>query len=354
MLTLADEFVARGIAVDLVLMRCDGVFLEQVPQTLRLVDLKAPRIRQALGAFARYLHAEKPDAVIANMWPLTTACIVARILAGSKARILVCEHVTLSNAYRDWGWLHNFLLRRSIAGLYPFADVRAAVSSGVADDLAAISGIGRSRFDVVYNPIAVRPPTSGAETVVGGAWRGWTGKRIISVGTLKAQKNQVLLFRAFAWLLETVDARLMLLGEGPLRAMLEALARELGVADKIDMPGFIADPMPFYRTADLFVLSSDYEGLPTVLIEALACGLPVVSTDCPSGPAEILENGRWGRLTPVGDAQALADAMAQSLAAEHDREALRRRGADFSPARAAEQYLRLLFPEPSGEKSSRR
>ena len=352
-LTLADEFVARGFAVDLVLMRCEGAFLAQVPRTLRLVDLEARRTRQAPLAFARYLRAERPDAVIANMWPLTTACIVARALARSKARILACEHVTLSNSYRGWGWLHGFFLRRSIAALHPFADVRATVSSGVADDLAAIAGIDRSRFDVVYNPIAVRPPAPGAEAAVGGAWRGWTGKRVITVGTLKAQKNQALLLHAFARLLETVDARLMLLGDGPLRGALEALARKLGLADKIIMPGFIPDPTPFYRTADLFALSSDHEGLPTVLIEALACGLPVASTDCPSGPAEILENGRWGRLTPVGDAEALANAMAQSLAAEHDREALRRRAADFSPARAADRYLQLLFPEPAEERSGR-
>ena len=170
---------------------------------------------------------------------------------------------------------------------------------------------------------------------------------------MKAQKNQALLLHAFARLLETVDTRLMLLGDGPLRGALEALARKLGLADKIIMPGFIPDPTPFYRTADLFALSSDHEGLPTVLIEALACGLPVASTDCPSGPAEILENGRWGRLTPVGDAEALANAMAQSLAAEHDREALRRRAADFSPARAADRYLQLLFPEPAEERSGR-
>lgn len=352
-LTLADEFVARGIAVDIVLMRCEGEFLKQVPPTLRVVDLKAPKIRNAPLAFARYLRAERPDAVIANMWPLTTACIVARALAGSKARVLVCEHVTLSNCFRDWGWLHAYFLRRSIAALHPFADVRVAVSAGVADDLAAITSIGRSHFDVVYNPIAVSPPTSDDAAAVGGAWQGWTGKRIITVGALKEQKNQALLFHALARLLETVDARLMLLGEGLLRGELEALARKLGVANKIIMPGFVPDPMPFYRTADLFVLSSDYEGFGNVIVEALACGLPGVSTDCPSGPTEILENGRWGRLTPVGDAKALADAMAESLGAEHDREALRRRASDFLPSRAAEQYLQLLFPEPTSEISGR-
>jgi hypothetical protein len=141
-LTLAGDFVARGTAVDIVLMRCEGVLLKQVPQTIRLVDLKAPRVRHTPLAFARYLCAERPDAVIVNLWPLTTACIVARFLAGSKARVLACDHGPLSKSYRDWGWLHGLFLRTSIAAIYPFADVRVAVSSGVADDLAAITGVG--------------------------------------------------------------------------------------------------------------------------------------------------------------------------------------------------------------------
>lgn len=344
MLTLAGEFAARGIAVDIVLMRREGELLDQAPQTVRIVDLKAPRGRQVPLAFARYLRAEKPDAVIANMWPLTTACIAARSIARSKARVVVCEHNMLSRAYVSNGPVHAVFMRRSIAALHPLADARVAVSSGVADDLAALSGIPRARFEVIHNPIAVRPPVAGAEAVVDAAWQGWRGKRILSVGTLKQQKNQALLIRAFARLVETVDARFMILGEGTLRGELEALTRRLGVADRVLMPGFHPDPAPFYRSADLFVLSSDYEGFGNVIVEALACGIPVVSTDCPSGPAEILDNGRYGRLVPVGDVDALAAAMHAALAADHDREALKRRAAEFFPEKAAQKYLRLLFP----------
>src|SRR5262249_18705982 len=148
----------------------------------------------------------------------------------------------------------------------------------------------------------------------------------------------------FKQLLATQDARLLILGTGDLAEQTASVARAEGIGDKVLMPGATRDPVPFYRSADLFVLSSDYEGFGNVIVEALACGLPVVSTDCRSGPAEILENGRYGRLVPVGDAQALARAMADALAAEHDREAFKRRAADFSPERAADQYLRLLFP----------
>jgi glycosyltransferase involved in cell wall biosynthesis len=134
----------------------------------------------------------------------------------------------------------------------------------------------------------------------------------------------------------------MMLGQGEGETKLRSLAAELGISDRVIFAGFQADPSPFYAAADLFVLSSDLEGLPTVLIEALSFGLPVVSTDCPSGPAEILENGRWGRLVPVGDADALARAMGEALAAPVDREALKRRAADFSPEIAARKYLELL------------
>ena len=155
------------------------------------------------------------------------------------------------------------------------------------------------------------------------------------------QKNHPLLLRAFARLAHR-DARLMLLGQGQNEAMLRALAGELGIADRVIFAGFHSDPSPFYATADLFVLSSDREGLPTVLIEALSFGLPPVSTDCPSGPAEILGNGRWGRLVAVGDADALADEMDEALAATVDCEALKCRAADFSPEIAARKYLDLL------------
>lgn len=173
-------------------------------------------------------------------------------------------------------------------------------------------------------------------------WTAAPGGRILTVGSLKAQKNHPLLLRAFARLARP-DARLMILGGGD-DAPLRRLAAELGIADRVVLAGFHLDPTPFYQTADLFVLSSDHEGFGNVIVEALAQGLPVVSTDCPSGPAEILEGGRWGALVPVGDAEALAAAIDRALATPHDPDALKRRAADFAPAIAARRYLDLLFP----------
>ena len=342
-ISLAREFVSRGFGVDFVVMRAIGDLLKDVPELARIINLQAPRTRNVPMVFAKYLRKEKPGAVIANMWPLTSYCILAHRFARSRARIVVSDHNSLSIQYKDWGIAHGAVLSTSLATTYRLADARVCVSAGVADDITRLSGIGCDRFTVIYNPISL--PTDGDATGAEAAWQGWTGPRIITVGRLKKQKNHALLIRAFKRLSATTDARLMILGTGDLEEETKGAVRAAGLADKIFMPGAVADPAPYYRSADLFVLSSDYEGFGNVIVEALACGTPVVSTDCPSGPAEILENGRYGTLVPVGAERALADAMIAALDAEHDAEALKRRAADFAPEIAAEKYLQLLFPE---------
>ncbi len=173
---------------------------------------------------------------------------------------------------------------------------------------------------------------------------GGTRCRILNVGRLNSQKNQKLLLEAFARLAATHDARLIILGEGPLRGELEQRARELGIADRVSMPGFYLDPSPFYRSANLFVLSSDYEGYPLVLIEAMHCGLSVVSTDCPTGPSEILRGQGVGILTPCGDAEALAAGMAAMVENPADSAQAKARAAELSN-RTADRYLQLMTLE---------
>jgi glycosyltransferase involved in cell wall biosynthesis len=172
-------------------------------------------------------------------------------------------------------------------------------------------------------------------------WSCPPGKRILTVGSFKDQKNHQLLLRSFSQMI-SAEARLMLVGTGQSEVNLRALAADLGIADRVIFAGFHPDPTPFYMTADLFVLSSDYEGFGNVIVEAMACGTPVVSTDCPSGPAEILENGRYGRLVPVNNPSALATAMRVALAETPDRAMLQKRAAEFSSAIAAQRYLDLL------------
>ena len=341
-IVLAHEFARAGHEVEFVLMQARGELLEEARASFSVVDLATPRARSLPLALARYLRQRRPDALLAAMWPLTAIAPLALRLSGHRCKVLVSEHGILSAQYRDWGRFHRLFLRLSTSVGYRSVDYRIGVSAGVAADMAALSGIRKDSFEVVYNPVPPRAvPEEAALDSADRLWSGPRSARILTVGTMIPVKNHPLLLRAFA-LLDRPDARLMFVGNGDERKALLSLAHDLGVADRVIFAGFHPDPTPFYKTADLFVLSSHYEGFGNVIVEALACGTAVVSTDCPSGPAEILENGRFGQLTPVDDAEALSRAIADALEQPHDRNALKRRAADFTPEIAARKYLDLL------------
>jgi glycosyltransferase involved in cell wall biosynthesis len=350
---LAGEFLERGFSVDFVLGRASGEQLANIPTEAGILELGASRLLGMLRPLVRYLTVRRPDAVLASMWPLTCIASVAVKLARIRARIVVCDHNMLSRAYARRGPLHRLMMRATLAATYPLADARVTVSSGIAKDIRRLAGIAERNFSVIPNPVPPQVPAAAADAH--DPWGQARGARIISVGSFKPQKNHALLIRAFAEVAKQREATLLLLGEGALRPELEQLVRALGLEGSVLMPGFAADPAPYFATADLFVLSSDYEGFGIVIVEALAAGLPVVSTDCPSGPSDILEGGRHGELVPCGDSAALAAAILRALDGEHHPEALRARADAFSPAVAAEAYLRLLFPawESSGAEHRR-
>ncbi|KPQ20039.1 MAG: Glycosyltransferase [Halomonas sp. HL-93] len=344
---LAHEFARVGHDVEFVIKQARGELLEEVQKNFAIVELATPRVRNVMPALIRYLRQSRPDALLAAMWPLTAIAPLAQRLSGHRCKVVVSEHNTLSQQYCGWGKFHRATLCGSAGVGYRLAHARVAVSDGVAWDIASLSRVSRSAFTVIHNP--VRPFAGAGAGAVDRArgdefWSGPCGARILTVGSMKPQKNHPLLLRAFARLSRT-DARLMFVGDGAGRNTLEVLAKELGVAERVIFVGFQRDPVQFYQTADLFVLSSDYEGFGNVLVEALASGTPVVSTDCPSGPSEILEGGRFGRLVPVGDEAALFRAMQTELNTPPDPDYLRARAADFSPVIAAQKYLDLIEPE---------
>lgn len=341
MLDLAHEFARFGHAVGFILMQATGDFMTEAQRGFTVVDLATPRARNVAPALARYLRHRPPDVLIAAMWPLTVVAPLAARIAGFQGKVLVSEHAMLSRQYAPQGSLHRLALRASTFAGYRLASARVGVSHGTCADMAALSHMSPARFTTIHNPVRLACQPVHDDLRAARAFWGTDGPRILTVGNLKPVKNHPLLLRAFAQV-RRHDARLMLLGQGQNEASLRGLASELGISDRLIFPGFHADPSPFYATADLFVLSSDHEGFGNVIVEALSFGLPVVSTDCPSGPAEILQSGRFGRLVPVGDAAALAQAMEAALAAPVDREALIRRAADFAPDIAARKYLDLL------------
>ena len=296
-------------------MRAEGELIALVPPKVRIVNLGARRFRNAAGPLARYLRAASPDAVLVSLWPMTVVAILARLIARSKSRLVVSDHSILSVQYGGSPTTMG-LLKATTRLLYPAADARVCVSASTADDLARLSGLPRDRLVVIRNPTATSPRVAN-DSMIEALWNG-AEKRILTVGSLKPAKEHGLLLRAFARLDRSIGARLMILGEGPLRAELQGLAAALGIADRVVMPGFAVDPWPHYRSADLFVLSSSREGYPTVLLEALAAGLPVVTTDCGSGPREIVGQGKFGTLVPPDDADALAAAIEAALRRSHD------------------------------------
>ena len=301
---------------------------EQLPL---LMSARPPRWAAGIAA---YVDREQPTALLAMNVLAVTATTMAACFVRRPARIVGTLHDVLRT-----GRLHR-RARRS----YPFADSAVGVSQGVTAELEGIPGMARDRVHTIYNPVVSADLDRKTRE---SPRHPWFDDRscpvILAIGRMKKVKDFPTLLRAFARLLDRRPARLIVLGEGPLRPSLLSLARESGIAEHVDFPGFKENPYAFLAKADLFVLSSRYEALPTVLIEAMACGCPVVSTDCPVGPREILEGGRLGPLVPVGDPETLATAMERTLEEPPERDALRARGSCFGVDRAVDRYEELLL-----------
>ena len=343
---LANEFARRGHTVDLVLAKGRGPLESEVASDVQIVALRSHRMWGALPNLLRYLKRSQPDVLLAAGWQVNVIAIWTKMLSLTSFRLVVSVHTNatrqseISNA-----WYARFSLP-AIKVFYPFADAIIAVSKGVLEDLSGISSRAAENGHVIYNPTVDQDLFKKAHQELSHPW--FTEKNdvpvLLGVGRMGSQKNFSLLIRAFAQLCRHREARLVLLGDGDERRALEALTHVLNVQDSVEFVGFEENPYKYMANASLFVLSSKFEGFGLVLVEALACGCPVVSTDCPSGPREVLEGGKWGRLVPAGDEEALAKAMDESLSEEHDPERLCRRAMDFSVDKVVDNYLDILFP----------
>lgn len=352
--TLANELAERGYLVDLILVDARDNLAGSLDPAVRIIDVggwfaRLPVVRRkrrwqfraARGALVRYLDAFAPDAMISADNYANLTAIAACGLARPRVRLIVSQrnHTSTYAANKP-------KLIAAIRSDYRKADAVVGVSKGVAQDLVEL-GVPENLVSTIYNPVVGPETAVSAQKNVHHPWLN-VGEPpvILGVGRLGRQKDFPTLIRAFAHLrAEGRSARLLILGDGKTpkdREALMELAESLGVADHVDLPGAVPEAIPYMARAKLFVLSSAWEGLGVVLIEALACGTPTVSTDCPSGPAEILEGGRFGPLVPVGDDRALAAAMAAVLDAPPDPETLKRRAQTFSVAAAVDAYVALI------------
>lgn len=347
MVTLANTFAERGLSVDLILSEATGAYLPEVSSTVNVVDLGRSRVLTSLPSLVGYLRKRNPAVLLSAMSHANFVALLARRLARVRTRIVVSERNVLSVENVAQQHLRSRLISYLNRRYYRYADIVHAVSVGVADSVASEYSLPRQKISVIYNPVVTKKLLELSEQTVNYSWLSKCSQPlIVAAGRLTNQKNFSILIRAFNLVRKRMDARLVIMGEGELRTDLEHLISSLALDDCVVLPGFIDNPFAVMKIADLFVLSSSWEGLPNVLIQAMACGTAVISTDCPSGPAEILENGKWGRLVPVGDVEALAGAMLESLAATQHPD-VAQRAAYFGIDRTAEEYLRLLLPDTS-------
>lgn len=342
MLNLAKGISARGYPLDLVLARAEGPYLNQVPAEVRVVDLNASRVLASGPALIRYLRKERPAALLSALHANVVA-LFARRFAGVPFRVVVSEHNTLSSVVSGTPDARWQVFPQFARLFYPWATEIVAVSDGVADDLAKTARLRRDRIRTIYNPIVTPDILEKTQAPLDHPWF-QTGEPpvILAVGRLTAQKAFDLLIQAFAQARKAHPARLLILGEGEERPALEALVKQLGLEAEISLPGFVPNPYAYMARAALFALSSKWEGLPTVLVEAMSAGTPVVSTDCPSGPREILRGGQYGQLVPMNDVTALANAILAALAGNAPRPP-RESWQPFELNTIVEQYLNVLI-----------
>lgn len=346
MANIASQLAVRGdVDVDFLFVTADGPYLEQLHEDVNVIDLQCGRIAQSLPGLVRYLRRSRPTAMLSALDPPNLCATVATKVAMAGNRIVVTEHCDFSSAVqaaenRKRAAVVPWLVQK----IYPLADSVIAVSHGVADDLAESTGLSRDLVGVVGNPVITAEVVAKAAEPPSHPWFSDGGPPVVvAVGRLAYQKNFELLIAAMKRVLEQRDARLVIFGEGPDLESLSEQAKRLGIDDRIDFAGFVDNPYAHMRAARAFVLSSRFEGLPTVLIEALYCGVPIVSTDCPSGPDEILVGGKYGTLVPMDDEAALATGI---IAALDDKSAAPVPDASWEPfqeTEVVEQYLSILL-----------
>ncbi len=375
MLQLAEAFFKLGHSVDLLLCQKAGEYLEQIPEGVNIIALPPtstwkgrhlalsadmggvfhillpimltphpPHTIRYLEGLVHYLETVRPRALLAAKTPANLVALLAKKLSKTQTRVVISERTSLTPIMatkNKWRWR---FVAPALKRIYPRADAITAVSHGVAQDLSDLSNIPLPSITTIYNPLPTQLIQEKAKLEPNHPWFAKQAPPVIlGVGRLVPQKDFPCLLEAFQKIRSARPARLVILGEGRLRKELEDQAQKLGITPDLWMPGFVENPYTYMARASVFVLSSAWEGLPNALLEALACGCPIVSTDCPSGPTEILNGGELAPLVPVADSLALSNAIMRVLKSPQNRQDLLARAEDFDSLKVARRYLDLLL-----------
>lgn len=353
-LTLAREFAERGYPVDLVVLNPGGPLADQIPAGVNLVVLSSTGIRlagalrvrarrnqisAAIPALTRYLRQRRPRVLMSAANHVHMSAAWAHLLARVPVPLVlrVSTHLTRSTQ-------ESPLLLRLLRFLYGRADAVIAVANGIAVDIGRHTVVPKDRIFTIYNPTFSPDISVKAAAPLDHPWfAAGQPPVLLGAGRFAKAKDYPTLLKAFVRVRAQRPVRLIILGAGKLQAAVAAQAQRLGIAEDVYFPGYIDNPFPWMAHASVFVLSSLWEGFPGVLVEAMACGCPVVSTDCPSGPGEILDRGTYGRLVPPGNDEALSLAILATLNERPGRSRLRHRAAEFSVDPAVDSYLQVLL-----------
>ena len=350
MLQIAEGLSLRGFNVDLVLIEAEGELISQVSSNVRVINLSSRKARYSIWKLVLYLNRERPTGLISAHDSANVIAIVAKFLSCSNPRLIITINSHLSHAYnplndKNLARFNVQVLFKIIKFTYQFADETVAISSGAADEASELTKIPKDHIRIFFLPVITdRFNQLKKQSVENPFLFSKKIPNILAVGRLTPAKDFVTLIKAFAIVIKNIPARLVILGEGESRSQLEDLVFELGLKDKVLLPGYVDNCYPYMVSCDLFVVSSAWEGLSMVLIEALACGAPVVSTDCKSGPREILQDGKWGRLVPVGEKDILAKAIKKSLIKDQKKIKVPDHVLDpFRQDVVAKKYQKLIF-----------
>jgi glycosyltransferase involved in cell wall biosynthesis len=339
--SLIAEMMRQGERPSLLVLDGRGPIRTQVPDGCEVVDLGCPDLNRAMLPLARELRRRRPRVVISTHRPVNWRLVLLRLLLHQPQHLILTERNPLHSARSRYAGLRVKAQPIWIHFLYPFASRLVAVSRDVAESLHSIA---RLRMDVAVIPNGIDLASAWRQAEEAGA-HPWIHEPdcelVLGIGRLTTQKDFHTLLRAFARLPGRLS-RLIILGEGPDRGALQALSRELGIGERVALPGFVLNPFPFLKRCDVFVSSSRWEGFGNVILEAMACGAPIVATDCPGGPHEILKDGVFGALVPVADVEAMAHAIQQALDVPPDRERIAAAAGDHSIQKTARQYIELI------------
>ncbi|MDJ0518356.1 MAG: glycosyltransferase [Trichodesmium sp. MO_231.B1] len=334
MLNLASGFEKKGANVEIILTHAEGKFLDQVPKEIKVINFDNPNLYgsnlygkfklptgfqslRSLPKLVNYLQDKKPKVLLSATHFPNEIAILAKKIAGVSTRIFVSEHTNLSVEAKMVEQKSSRLAPFTARFLYPLADGIMAVSQGAADSLANVSGIPLDKIQVIYNPVITSEARTKIKETVEHPWlKIGEPPVVIGAGRFVAQKDFATLIRAFAQVRKIRPARLIMLGSGREEKKLKALVKQLNIEEYVAWEGFVSNPLAYMKQAAVFVMSSVWEGFGNVLVEAMAMKTPVISTNCPSGPEEILAGGKYGELVPVGDSVAMAEAILKVLSGD--------------------------------------